>query len=986
MATLFQIRRGSGSVSLTDGELYLHKGSGSLQVALGTTPITLARLNDVNSGSLYLSGDVSASNMFVSGNLTVSGNLFLGNTVGDNISVPGVFTTNLVPGTNGTLNLGTEGAKWNTIYANSVTASISGSINNINITALSASMDSRLDYLEGPFSTSVNTKFNDLATISGSLIQTASNHEQRLGQIELKSSSYDGRFVDLATISGSLIQTASLNTISITNINTFTASVTGTVNALAYFEGGNKVSSFDRSFIGNTTLGLGTPATSLVPERLMVDAGDSYNIATFQTSQQNTYAQLNIKNFGSGSSSSTDLILWNDVATESSSYFDIGINSSNYSEDEVGYAGDAYIYNANNDVYIGSVATGSHGHLHLFGGNNWKSSSITVYGDGTIGINIDKLNNSATTIPTTGYVMEISGNVVFDNNVDFEGNISASTISGLGDVSVFKTTMQASTASLNSFSSSTLDRLSNIESFSSSVETKLIEIGVVSGSLFASASTAKTTNDTQDGRLSNLESKSSSVDISVEKLNSYSSSLKTAFEFTGSNVTILGDLNVRGTQTIVDSTTIQIGDNILELNGTGATNGGIHIKDSTSINNETGSLIWDSTQDYWAAGTKGNESKILLKGGDNVFTSSLQLSEINQTTQSLNEFSASVTASLESIYQTTASLNLYTESVNNDLVNIHQSTASLNLFSASVTASLESIYQTTASLNESTASLNLFSASVTSSLVSIYQTTASLNVASASLQSFSSSALLRLSSLETETGSLEERATALATITGSLILTASNHEQRLGQIEIKSGSYDGRFTDLATITGSLISSASSFESRFATLATETASLETRAIEIGIVTASLISSASSFESRFTTLGNVTASLESRATELATVTGSLISSASSFESRFATVSTETGSLEGRFSTLGQVTASIHLFTSSLNTYTGATEIRLDDLEYTASISVGAGLAAEFTKLNQFTASTNTRLEGLELYSASYAQYFTYSGSQFHIDFNV
>jgi hypothetical protein len=120
MATLFQIRRGSGSVSLVDGEIYLHKGSGSLQVALGTTPITLARLNDVNSGSLTLSGDVTASNMFVSGNLTVSGNLFLGNQSTDNISALGVFTTNLVPGTNGTLNLGTEAAKWNNIYANSV--------------------------------------------------------------------------------------------------------------------------------------------------------------------------------------------------------------------------------------------------------------------------------------------------------------------------------------------------------------------------------------------------------------------------------------------------------------------------------------------------------------------------------------------------------------------------------------------------------------------------------------------------------------------------------------------------------------------------------------------------------------------------------------------------------------------------------------------------------------------------------------------------
>jgi hypothetical protein len=58
----------------------------------------------------------------------------------------------------------------------------------------------------------------------------------------------------------------------------------------------------------------------------------------------------------------------------------------------------------------------------------------------------------------------------------------------------------------------------------------------------------------------------------------------------------------------------------------------------------------------------------------------------------------------------------------------------------------------------------------------------------------------------------------------------------------------------------------------------------------------------------------------------------------------------------------------------------------LEYTASISIGAGLAASFTIINQFTASTNTRLEALELYSASYAQYFTYSGSEFHIDFNV
>ena len=301
----------------------------------------------------------------------------------------------------------------------------------------------------------------------------------------------------------------------------------------------------------------------------------------------------------------------------------------------------------------------------------------------------------------------------------------------------------------------------------------------------------------QDGRLTNLESKSASVDISVAELNSYTSSLKTAITASGANVTINGNLTVKGTTTQIDSTTLNIGDNIIELNyGGSQTLSGIYTKDATGTLS-SGSLLWNATTDRWIAGVSGSESTILLAGGDSVFTSSLQLTQINnttaslnQTTASLNSFSASVTASLESIYQTTASLNLfsasvtaslvsvyqttaslntYTQSVNSDLASIHQSSASLNLFSASVTASLSSIYQTTASIN-------LFTASVTSSLESIYQTTASLN-------SF--------------TGSQLTQNTALATVTGSLIVSASqsylsaslmtssvkDHEERIVYLE-----------------------------------------------------------------------------------------------------------------------------------------------------------------------------------------------------------
>ena len=96
----------------------------------------------------------------------------------------------------------------------------------------------------------------------------------------------------------------------------------------------------------------------------------------------------------------------------------------------------------------------------------------------------------------------------------------------------------------------------------------------------------------------------------------------------GNNLTVVGDLDVQGTTTTVDSTTVQIGDNIIELNGTGATNGGIHVKDATAPNTDTGSLIWDSTNDYWAAGVKDSEIKVLLAGGDGVFSGSAQVSGI----------------------------------------------------------------------------------------------------------------------------------------------------------------------------------------------------------------------------------------------------------------------------------------------------------------------------------------------------------------------
>ena len=84
-----------------------------------------------------------------------------------------------------------------------------------------------------------------------------------------------------------------------------------------------------------------------------------------------------------------------------------------------------------------------------------------------------------------------------------------------------------------------------------------------------------------------------------------------------SDIVVAGNLTVQGTTTTVDSTNVTIGDNILELNyGGSATEGGIYVKDGTGSNTASGSLVWDSTNDYWKAGALGSEAEISRFGAD----------------------------------------------------------------------------------------------------------------------------------------------------------------------------------------------------------------------------------------------------------------------------------------------------------------------------------------------------------------------------------
>jgi hypothetical protein len=76
-----------------------------------------------------------------------------------------------------------------------------------------------------------------------------------------------------------------------------------------------------------------------------------------------------------------------------------------------------------------------------------------------------------------------------------------------------------------------------------------------------------------------------------------------------SDLTVTGNYTVNGTTTFISSSTLEIGDNIIQVNSVSPVRyGGIQVKDVNAT--ETGSLVWDSTNDYWLAGQSGSEYRV----------------------------------------------------------------------------------------------------------------------------------------------------------------------------------------------------------------------------------------------------------------------------------------------------------------------------------------------------------------------------------------
>ena len=254
-----------------------------------------------------------------------------------------------------------------------------------------------------------------------------------------------------------------------------------------------------------------------------------------------------------------------------------------------------------------------------------------------VAANASAIANLDSTYATDVQLSSVSGALassITSNSASF-----ATTISGLNSI-------YTTDAELNASSSAISLQIGQVSaSLAGTSDTINTRVTNVSSSLANSITSTNSSLTTISG---SLAGRVTDNDADITGLGAYTASLKSAISTDGANLTVIGNLEVQGTTTTVNSTTVELDDNILSLNGTGAVNGGIQVNDPNGP--ASGSLIWDGTANEWKAGGAGAEVKILRATGDSIVSSSIQI-DVTQTT-GFSDYSASVATTVDGLSQT----------------------------------------------------------------------------------------------------------------------------------------------------------------------------------------------------------------------------------------------------------------------------------------------------------------------------------------------
>lgn len=161
-----------------------------------------------------------------------------------------------------------------------------------------------------------------------------------------------------------------------------------------------RTNNLERMYIDSARglIGIGTNAFDVTnPEKVLIDAGITTSVnAMYLKGSINNYFQVNIRNLGAGTQSSSDFVATANNGTETTNFMNIGINGSGYvyqsgNPIETGKANDTYIIGAGNDLYmVNNNATKDI--IFLAGGTASTNEAMRINSSERVGI--------GTTVPT----------------------------------------------------------------------------------------------------------------------------------------------------------------------------------------------------------------------------------------------------------------------------------------------------------------------------------------------------------------------------------------------------------------------------------------------------------------------------------------------------------------------------------------------------------------------------------------------------------
>jgi len=197
--------------------------------------------------------------------------------------------------------------------------------------------------------------------------------------------------------------------------------------------------------------------------------------------------------------------------------------------------------------------------------------------------------------------------VVTDVATTISGSVTATSASIAEDIAALTGSFSSSLAGRVTTEEVNVDLVqahqTNLLASTGSNYAHIANLNAATGSNYAHIANLNASTGSNYAHIANLNAATGSQYSHTSNIHTYTGSLKSAITISGTDTTLLGNLTVQGTTTTVESTTITMEDNILQLNGTLATNGGIHVLDNNSAG-VTGSLIYSSVNNRWEAGNQ----------------------------------------------------------------------------------------------------------------------------------------------------------------------------------------------------------------------------------------------------------------------------------------------------------------------------------------------------------------------------------------------